>query len=179
MINFLDPHEAPTFEKVLRRMSEDGRCLLTGVKENLTYFPVDTNPQNFLPSNMACVSNDIAKDITYTFYYDKVLWGWRITFDTPPIFREYNENVFTILTGTKYQEKDKYDPKPNNMTALYEFLTKHHVKGIAKISASDDSGFEYWMDSAQYQGYLLRILAAEKAKSKSSIIKPPSLDLIK
>ena len=178
MINFLDPKEAPTFPIVLGRMSEDKKCLLTGVTNNLTYFPVDTNPNNFLPSNMACISDDIAKEIFYTYYYDIEFYDYVITFDTPSIFQEYNEKALQLILSQRMHsgDKEKFSP-PNHchLTSLYEYLTKYHVKGILRIATNDK---KTWMDNGQYQGYLLRKLAEEKTKTESKII-TPNLGIVK
>lgn len=174
MINFLDSKEPPTFPKVLGRMSEDKRCLLTGAIEDLTYFPVDTNPQNFLPSNMSCISNEIAKGISYTIYYDTELWEYKITLDTPPEFYDYNQSVLSIIRETKLDANQLFHPTGHaQYTKLFEYLTKAHLKGIAKIAIGDS-----WIDNSQYQGYLLRALADEKANSKPKII-TPNLGIVK
>ena len=176
LINFLDPNEAPTLPSVLKRMSEDGRCLLTGEKENLVYFPVDTNPQNFLPSNMSCIADSIAKEITYTFNYDIELWGYKLTFDSPPVFKSYNENTVNIATTMMMDDKERFNPPSyEKFTAFYEYLTKLHVKGLSKISYDNIS-----IDANQYQGHLLRLLANAKASTpKSKIITSPNLGLVK
>lgn len=178
MINFLDAKEAPTFPIVLGRMSEDKRCLLTGVTDKLTYFPVDTNPNNFLPSNMSCISDDIAKEISYTYCYDIEFYSYVLTFDTPPVFHEYNDKVLNLIRSQRMHSGDseKFKPAGNkHFTAFYEYLTKYHVKGISKISTEDS---REWMDNAQYQGYLLRVLAAEKTETQSKII-TPNLGIVK
>ena len=178
MINFLDPNEAPTIPSVLQRMSEDGHCLLTGEKDKLTYFPVDTNPQNFLPSNMSCITDAIAKEVSYTFCYELKLWGYTLTMDTPPVFKPYNESVVEIISTLHMCEQDTFKtagPANEKFTDFYEYLTKHHLKGLAKITFGTES-----LDANQYQGYLLRILAETKAQApKSKIITSPNLGIVK
>jgi len=176
MINFLDAKDPPTFPKVLKRMSEDARCLLTGSTENLTYFPVDTNPQNFLPSNMSCISDDIAKKISYTFFYDLELWGYTLTLDSPADFVEYNQSVIHIIRQTRLKDCEQFLPVAHNhFVGLFEYLTKAHLKGIAKIAYD-----KTWLDSSQYQGYILRALATEKASAPPpSKIISPNLGIVK
>jgi hypothetical protein len=176
MINFLDANEAPTFESVLKRMSEDGRCLLTGEIKDLTYFPVDTNPQNFLPSNMACVTDQIAGKVSYTYFYDVPLWEYTLTLDTPEVFQTYNENVVEIIQATKLEDKEQFQPSgPTQYIRLFEYLTRFHLKGIAKISHG-----KTYMDNTQYQGYLLRVLANQKkSQSQSKIITSHNLGIVK
>lgn len=178
MINFLDANEPPTIPSVLKRMSEDAQCLLTGEKDKLTYFPVDTNPQNFLPSNMSCILDSIAKEVSYTFYYELKLWDYTLLLDSPAVFKPYNESVIEIIATLHMGDQNTFKttgPAHEKFTDLYEYLTKHHLKGLAKISMGTES-----LDVNQYQGYLLRILAETKTQTpKSKIITSPNLGIVK
>lgn len=158
IINFMKAGEKPDPTTVLGRMGEDKTCLITGTKTDLTYLPVDLDPSNILPSNMACVTNEIAKDITYSYYYEATLGSYKILFDTPPQFEEHNMSMVNALP----KENFVYDQKlgPQNFIAAFEALTARHLKGIFRISHAN-----YILDRTQYQGHLYRMLLKRQSAS--------------
>jgi hypothetical protein len=172
VINFLKAHEQPKPDIVLQRMSEDGICLLTGVNENLSYMPVDGNISNILPSNMACVTNEIAHGVEFSFNYQTSLWKeLTIVFDSPPEFQEYNL-VITEMVDREGDEGIKISEEsfiPEIFPRIFEYLTAKHVKGLSKIIFNKQNCSMDWM---QYQRSLMRSLA--KIKKTSSIITPGS-----
>ena len=169
MFDLLKANETPKPDVILRRMSEDGVCILTGETKDLTYMPVDTNVGNILPSNMACVSMAIAKEVEYTCFYEATLGGrFKIIFDTPPVFREYNE---TVVKGMALDSA--VHSGTTKAIDLFGILAKKHAKGIHSI---EDQVDRITIDISQYQSYVMRVLTKQnqEQKSKSKIITPAS-----
>jgi len=174
MLDLIKPGEQPKTPVILQRLSEDGICLLTGVTENLTYMPVDTNVNNILPSNMACISVGVAEKVSFTCYYHVTLQNnFKIIFDTPPLFKAYNLAII---------ENFEELPPPSAETGdaiikLFEVLTKKHVKGIHSI---EELSKGVTIDNAQFQASLLRTLAKKaQNQSKSKIITNSNLGIVK
>jgi hypothetical protein len=171
MIDFLEADEKPNARLMVQRLSEDGKCLLTGVTEDLTYLPVDTNPDNILSNNMACVMRDLAKSMLYTVYYSTGIKGFDVTFCSPPEFQEYNLKIVELAENEVSPEaSEALKLEGYDLTKIYEFLTARHAKGIARIAAPDKNGTH--MDAQQYLGFVMRSRIKARA---SAIIKPPAL----
>lgn len=177
MLEFFTVDKPPSPENVLKQLSEFGKCLVTGEEDKLVFLPVDTNPSNFLPSNMSCVSDDIAKKITYTVNYSVNLWGYDLEFDTSPVFLDYNKSIIEMVQTQFIGDKAQFAANDHTQfIPLFEYLTKKHIKGVFKISAGGVS-----MDNNQFQGFLLREITKRSqklSKPKSKIISP-NLGIVK
>jgi len=182
MLDFFSADKPPSFENVLQKLSEFGKCLLTGDAGKLTFVPVDTNPQNFLPSNMVSISDEIAKNITYTIFYSAELGPYEIAFDSSPVFLDYNLAIVNMLnTQFKLDFNAEFGTTGdhNRFLELFEYLTRKHIKGIAQISyTKGDSKIS--IDSNQVQGCILReISKAATTAKQSKIITSPGIGLVK
>ena len=169
MINFMSPREAPNPKLILGRMSEAGKCLLTGGSENLVYSCVDMDVDNVLPSNMACVTQQVVEDSIFTNYYDLSLWGGEfvVTIDTPNVYKVYNTSIFQILEAQLDEKKECLDKVDLRFPHLFELLTARHVKGLFKI---EQPSTNMSMDRMQFMNYVMRALVKEQA---SNIIQKP------
>jgi len=156
MFNYLLPNETPRPEVILKRMSELGKCLLTGAEVDLTIIPVDLDAGNILASNMVCIQSKIAQEITYTQQYTYQGQHFQVTFDTPPHFEQYNKTLFDF-------EIDQI-AKDSRLVDVFKYLTTRHLKGIYKIS----DGFRT-LDRYHFQGFVFRILDMQ-AKCSFSIV---------
>ena len=167
LIDYLLPEEKPKAELVVQRLSEAGKCLLTGASEDLTVLPVDSDPNNILASNMACIKRALAHDFLYTTYYSGTLHGYEVTFNTPPEFREYNLVILRQLD----QPDTKWDFPHGNLGSEYikvfELLTANHCKGINRVL--NEVGY---MEAHQYLAYIMRM---RKKAQVSALIKPSGL----
>ena len=169
MLEFFSADKPPNPENVLKQLSEFGKCLVTGEAGKLVFLPVDTNPSNFLPSNMSCVSDEVAKKISYTVSYSAHLWGYKIEFDTSPVFLDYNSSILEMIEAHLIGDHAQFQANDHTQfVPLYEYLTKKHVKGVFRISVGGVS-----MDNNQFQGFLLREItkrSQKMAKPKSKLI---------
>ena len=169
MLEFFSADKPPNPENVLKQLSEFGKCLVTGEAGKLVFLPVDTNPSNFLPSNMSCVSDEVAKKISYTVTYSAELWGFKIDFDSSPVFMDYNKSIIEMVKSQFVGDSAQFAALDHTQfVPLFEYLTKKHIKGVLKISAGDVS-----MDNNQFQGFLLREITKRSqtmAKPKSKLI---------
>lgn len=151
-------------EKILGRMSEAGQCLLTGKTEELVYVPVDGDPNNLLPSNMVCLSKSLVDsfDCSYlyeeTFYVENSKKTYRVTFDTPFSFFEYNTSALKIAQNKVSSELSESAPKA--LIKLFEVFTESHVKGILRVKC-EDSGLQ--LDRIHFQNYVLKTLSKKKS----------------
>lgn len=163
MLNFIEPGEKPDPKVILKRMGEDGVCLLTGSKLDVGYMPVDLDPSNVLPSNMVCISNDVAKDITYSYYYEVLFGPYKVLFDTPPQFEKYNLELVKALPTTDLH----YTPSlgSQNFVNAFEWMTARHLKGIFRVAYVNHSDVDYIFDRTQYQGHLFRALLKKQSAS--------------
>lgn len=154
MLWYLKAGEAPKTEVVLTRMSESGICLLTGDTTDLLAIPVNYNPSNMLPTNMACLSKKIIADINYTFNYKIRCLSNNLTviFDSPECFREYNKTILTAL-------EDQLTSK--NFLEVYELLMSRHIKGIDRLVFEDQDTNMSW---TQLQRYWFNHLGKNKDK---------------
>ena len=166
----MSPKEAPQPKLILSRMSEAGKCLLTGETEDLVYSCVDMDVENVLPSNMACITQKMADESTFTNYYDLPLWGGEFvaTIDTPNVYKVYNTSVFQILEMQTDEKTKCLDMGDLRFPHLFELLTARHVKGVFKISQPSTN---MSMDRLQFMNYIMRALIKEQA---SNIIQKPS-----
>lgn len=181
-LNFMAPGEKPNADVILKRMKEYDTCLLTGDTENLVSLPVDFNPANILPSNMARISKKYTETapiiVDYRFNVDlnsciPVALYFRSTLS----FFAHNEQIIlnsvngqNVLSEKqiKFLDTDDFEKKFNGsfFTELFEYLTALHLKGIDKIELLSC----FSMDWSAYQAYLMGTL--ERMKNKSNIIRP-------
>ena len=154
----MKPGEKPDPTVILGRMGEEGTCLITGAKLDLTYIPVDLDPSNILPSNMACLSNTVAKGITYSYYYELAFGEYKVLFDTPPEFEAYNTAIIGALPSSDFSYQAPLGSQ--NLVSVFEGLTARHLKGIFRVSYAS-----YILDRTQYQGYLYRALLKKQSSS--------------
>jgi len=174
MLEFFSPEKPPSPVEMLTKLSENGKCLITGESGKVTPVPVDTNPDNFLPSNVSCVSDEIASGISYTLYYNAELWDYKLEFESSPVFMDYNLSILSLIRTQCLGDGGQFQkPDHKHFVGLFEYLTKKHVKGIHKISLV--SGVS--MDNNQFQGYLIRELGKQK-RTTSSIV-TPNLGIVK
>lgn len=165
MIDYRLPKESFDPQKILQRMSEDGVCLLTGVKEKLSFVPVDMDIQTCIASNVACVDSAIAEKLDFTISYTADLWDYKIKFDTPEIFEPYNRDLVDLLAGDLELKPKFAEATPTNLVKLFETLTARHLKGIFSIV-----GGPYTLDRMQFQGYVARQLIRFQDTVKTSPI---------
>lgn len=163
MINYLQPGEKPNPEVMLQRMSEWGKCLITGREDGLVPFPVDFNMGNVLASNMACLNKELLVTMTGTYRYALHDGAVKVEFETPPVFEPYNNAIFSALTSEEYEKKSG-DEAYVQLANLFENYAKLHVKGIHSIELHGRC-----LTAQSFQDYVLRSLA--KA-NRSSIITP-------
>lgn len=166
LIDYLMPDEKPRADLIVQRLSEAGKCLLTGATDDLTILPVDSDPNNVLACNMACVKRPLARDFIYTTYYSAEVHGYDVTFNTPPEFREYNISILSQLEKPETEWDFPHGNLGSEYIKVFELLTSKHCKGIARVL--NEAGY---METHQYLAYVMRM--REKTKV-SSIIKPPS-----
>lgn len=170
LFNYLLPSEKPKTDLILQRIGESGKCLLTNVEEDLTEFPVDGNLQNFLASNMACVSRTIQKEFEFNYTYQLSIWGLLVTFNSPTDIAKHNYEIFDQL-----KESDEYDSSedftagsPDGLVTAWRNFTEKHCKGLHKIEDP-----QYRM-SMSWEQYLYFCLKAQKSAEASALIKPKS-----
>jgi hypothetical protein len=170
-IDYQAADEKPTPKLVLQRMSEAGKCLLTGETEDLMEMPVDFNPENFLANNMACVSRNVVRQSLYTTFYTVMVKDVEVTFCTSPLFQNYNIELCSLLDKDESPEiLEAFKLEGYDFTKMYSYLTDRHCKGIARIMIPDKLGS--YMEWNQYWGFVVRSRVRAKA---SGIIKPPTL----
>lgn len=170
-IDYLAPDEKPSAKLIIQRMSEAGKCLLTGETADLVEMPVDANPDNVLANNMACISKAIAREAVYTVYYSGTIKDIDVTFCSPPSFQNYNLDLCEFLDKDERPETlEAFKLEGFDFTRIYSYLTTLHCKGMARILAPDKNGS--YMEWNQYLGYVMRSRMRARA---SGIIKPPSL----
>jgi len=179
MLEFFTADKPPHPENVLKMLSEHGKCLVTGEADKLVFVPVDTNPQNFLPSNMCSVSDDIAKEISYTVSYKEKLWDYQLEFDSSPVFLDYNRSILHLIRSQCLGDSEQFTPRSHDkFVPLFEYLTKKHVKGVYKIGYLS-SIEEVSMDNNQFQGYLLREITKNAQQKVPPKIISPNLGIVK
>lgn len=183
-LNFMLPGEKPNAEIVLKRMGEHGSCLLSGDTTDLCIMPVDFNPSNILPSNMASISTRYREKaplvIDYSFTVavnppaDILI---KIDFRSAYQFYVHNKKVLEAEVNHKSIISEKqaafivnkdFEDKFNGrlFLELYEELTALHIKGIDRVTLLNSMS----MDWSSYQAYLMGTL--ERKKSTSNIIIP-------
>jgi len=166
VIDILNSVDSLNPKVILSRMSEDGVCLLTGKKDDLTYVPVDMDTTNILPSNMVCVQKSLSKTMLLSYHYDVQFSDMMVMFDTPSHFERYNKTLLENISTSEIAGNHTVD----RILSVYDLFTLRHVKGFFKISCGN-----YQVHRIQYQEYLLRLLA-EKLNS-SKIIQPLGVSL--
>jgi hypothetical protein len=147
LVNLASPNLTPS--TLASSISEDGVCLLSGEKSNLTYYCVDGDTGNILPSNVACVSRET--EATFGCRFGRVfpIWSFSVHCDAPLPILTHNESCLAIL-----QTLGGVPNFPLNAMGLVDFfdsLIKSHVKGILKVTRGD-----YTLDRFQYQDYLTK-----------------------
>ena len=181
MYNFMFPNERPEANAILQRMGEYYNCILTKEEENLITVPVDFNPSNILPSNMARISKRFMEKSPIVLEYllsfkslDDVVFT--VTFKSIAPLYNYNKQLLSFLPVDFILEKpqaaflnsENFDERFNgtNLVSAFEFLTRSHIKGIDKITIQD----HFSLDWIGFQSYVVGVL--ERNKSKSNIIRP-------
>lgn len=156
LINYLKPGETPHVPTILQRMSEWGRCLITGITEDLQPFPVDFNPQNILASNLSCLSRELVKRFSLPISYSVTISDYKVRFCSPYELKEYNQMVVSLinLDGLADQRPDRA------LLEIYERLTRHHAKGMDLISDSQEN----FLFSDQIWAYYLKKLQGAPTK---------------
>lgn len=164
MINCLQPGEKPDPELMLQRLSEWGKCLITGREDGLVPFPVDFNMGNILACNMACLNKELLVTMTGTYQYRVVEGEVTIEFETPPVFEEYNREILAIPQERTEMVREVGDKAYLQLGDIFEKLTARHLKGIRSVELHGKT-----LTAQSYQDFVLRSLA--KA-NRSSIITP-------
>jgi len=181
LYNFMLPNERPEANVILQRMGEYYNCILTREEENLVTIPVDFNPSNILPSNMARISKSFVEKSPIVLEYllsfkslgDTV---FTITFKTIASLYKYNKRLLEVLpvdtildkSQAEFLRSDDFDERFNgsNLVEAFEFLTRNHVKGIDKVTIQD----HFSLDWIGFQTHVVGVL--ERNKSKSNVIRP-------
>lgn len=142
-LDFTNPRLTPL--DLATALSEQGVCLLTGEKENLVYLPVDGDPANVLPSNVACLSPAgmaLSEPIRIGYFLplvpadrepDKGPW-WGVSIESPYSFLEYNLGVFDVASAAVGSwGLDQSDPA-GSLVKVFTELVKLHAKGIKEVN---------------------------------------------
>jgi hypothetical protein len=178
--NILFPGEKPNADTILKRMGEYDQCLLTKDTENLTSIPVDFNPSNILPSNMARVSKTFLEKAPVVIDYGVKLVVKEIEvniyFRSSYQFYKYNRDIIseidhdTLLSQKQidFLKSEDFEERFNGsaLTEIFWNLVSSHIKGIDKVQILP--GFS--MDWSAFQAFIMGDL--ERRKSKSNIITP-------
>ena len=178
MYNFMLPAERPDANVILQRLGEHDKCLLTGEEDNLTTVPVDFNPSNILPSNMARISKRFMEKppivLEYLFSFKSQDVVFTVTFKSIAQLYAHNKKTLEFLPVDNILKKNQADFlnsenfdntfNGSNLVQVFEFLTENHVKGIDKITVQD----RFTLDWVSFQTYVVGIL--ERSKNKSNII---------
>lgn len=180
MYNFMVPNERPDANSILQRLGESSKCLLTGDEENLTTIPVDFNPSNILPSNMARISKKFMEKapvvLEYQFSFTSQEVVFTVNFKSIDSLYRHNKYLLETLPLDNVLEKNQadflktesYDNTFNgsNLVRVFEFLTENHVKGVDRVTVQD----RFSLDWVSFQTYVIGVL--ERNKNKSNIIRP-------
>jgi hypothetical protein len=170
-IDYLTADEKPNAKLMIQRLSEAGKCIISGETDDLVEMPVDMNPDNVLANNMACITKALARESLYTSFYTVTVKDFEVTFCTAPVFQNYNIELCGLLDkdvspeAAEALKMDGYD-----FTKIYAYLTARHCKGITRVLVPDKVGS--YMEWNQYLGFVMRSRIRMKA---SGIIKPPTL----
>lgn len=170
--NYIGPNEKINPVLILQRMSEAGVCILTGQNEKLTILPVDLDIENILASNMAQISEEIAKNAKVSIGYSASLVpaepstnpSTTVKFETIPDFEEYNKSVFNINSLGISEISNKEENASKKLLNMFEFLTSLHLKGILEITIGS-----HVMNRFQYQHYIMRQLSDLNKKEEPKI----------
>ena len=156
-LDFSNPKLSPV--QIAGALSESGICLLTGETTGLSYIPVDGDPRNALPSNVACVSTAVINQIICQVGYSQQFHDYQVTLETPLVFAEYNCDAIASA--------QPLDPSPpgllvdDRLLQTFALLAKAHVKGIRAISTGG-----YTLSWKQFQNHLVSV--SRRAVSKVS-----------
>ena len=144
---------------VLQKLSENGRCLLSGATIELIYTVVDGDVSNILPSNIMCISKKFLDNLV-TCTYDADLWNFKVIFDSFGFLEEYNRSILEHLNSQDDGFVNSFDSDISRIIELYDYLARKHVKGLFKIICG-----KYTIDRIQYQNYLVSSLARSQSSS--------------
>ena len=165
-LNYLVPGEKPNSRTILTRMSEWGKCLLTGAEADLTVIPVDGDLENLLASNMACVSKELARTMEFTYVYSHNFLGYKIKFESPEAFESYNVSVLAIDESNPEVSSSLLFEGPKSLFKLYYHLLTRHIKGILEIEKDNISIHRFGI-----QAQIMRKLA-EVDKPRIQLVQP-------
>lgn len=180
------PGEKPNVDNILKRMGEYDSCILTGDTEDLGSVPVDFNPANILPSNMARISKKFLDKAPLVVDYEirEVLPADLVLtthFRSFYHFYKYNKQVFNekinpehILSRKQidFLSSDNADERFNGsaLTEIFWNLTTSHIKGIDKVTLHGFDGLCFTMDYSAFQAFIMGDV--ERRRPKSNIITP-------
>jgi len=145
-LDFSNPKLSPA--QITGAISEAGVCLLSGETTGLTYMPVDGDPRNILPSNVACISTDVAKQIKCHLGYGRTFLDFQVNLESPLLFAEYNYDA--LVSASEAPQPPAELPIDERLLLTFRLLAKAHVKGVRSISTGG-----YTLTWKQFQNHLV------------------------
>jgi hypothetical protein len=171
MINLFEKNPPVDPIKILTKLGEADRCLLTGEAAKLTLVPVDGDIDNCNPVNIAIVAQSLAGEMNLPCMVNLKVGTkglFEMVFDGFDQFIPYNISKLEAL-APEIDEKFVVTDKTRTaqlLCDLFNFLGLNHIKGIAKVSHKD-----YSMDKANFNYYLFSSLERKRHQESSNIVK--------
>lgn len=138
-LDFTNPRLTPL--DLATALSEQGVCLLTGERDGLVYIPVDGDPANVLPSNVACLSpagmalSDpvrVAYSLPLTSESGStILWG--LDFESPYSFLGYNLSLTSVASVALASWSLDPEKPAQSLITVFTELVKLHFKGLKSV----------------------------------------------
>lgn len=153
--NYLEAGTKPneiTTTKLLKSINEGNECLHSGkVESNLSMatgekvseladYPVDSNTQNILPSNMVTVDKSVLTTTPMAFKMSVNLKSVKLQLFVDSLVYKHNQKMIEQVATDAIPEEME-DPK--ELFGLWDFFTKNHIKGLGELTFNKTNGISY------------------------------------
>lgn len=154
-LNYLKPGVQPNninTTMLLESVGEGKECLFSGKTESnlsmatgenvseLGDYPVDSNTQNILPSNMVTIDKSFLTRAPMAFKVGMEIHSYKFQLFSDEFVYQHNERMVEEM-DTEVLKKGIEDPK--ELFGVWDFLTRNHIKGLGELTFTKSNGTSY------------------------------------